>query len=254
MSQREQREQAPLPGAPDVSHLVTEDGAPVDSFLAEKQMRLLTAPLDCWTAPRGRRFIAAANVGLFAVAKNPAIVPDVFVSFDVDPPAASGPEKLSSYFFWELGKPPDIVIEIVSETLGGELSTKLRDYERMRITNYVVFDPLRRLGSEEVVAFSLHSGAYVQRNDTRFVAEGLALVRWDGTFEGMHTNWLRWTDLDGNLLPTPRESEERARREAERADREAQRAAAAEARAESSATRAEALAARLRALGVDPDA
>src|SRR5690349_1952398 len=49
---------------PNLDDLVTEDGAPVDNFFAEKQYRLLTDPLyTSWTAPgEGGRFIAATDV------------------------------------------------------------------------------------------------------------------------------------------------------------------------------------------------
>lgn len=231
------------PPRPDVSHLITEDGAAVDSFLSEKQMRLLTTPLYAAWKP-GRPFVAAANVGLFIAAKNPPLVPDVLVSLDVEAPQLTGPDRVKSYFVWELGKVPDIVIEIVSDTEGDELTDKLRSYERTHVPHYVVFDPLRRLSDAELHTFSLDGGAYTQR--PRFAAEGLALTRWDGIFEGARTRWLRWTDLDGALLPTPEESEARAQAEAQRAD-------AATAEAERERQRAEALAARLRALGVEPE-
>ena len=77
------------PSAPvldfDIETLVTEDDAPVDNMPSEKQQRLLTDPLySSWSGPgAGRTFLAAANVGVFPEPRNPAIVPDVFVSLDV---------------------------------------------------------------------------------------------------------------------------------------------------------------------------
>lgn len=76
---------------PRTDHLITDDGEAVDSYLAAKQMRLLTTPLYAGWRP-GRTFIAQANVAVFMVAKNPAIVPDVFVSLDVEMPLLTGPE------------------------------------------------------------------------------------------------------------------------------------------------------------------
>jgi hypothetical protein len=69
---------------PDVSQLVIEDGAPVDGVFSEKQMRLLTEALySGWPGPgAGRPFFAAANVGVFATAGDPPMVPDVFLSLD----------------------------------------------------------------------------------------------------------------------------------------------------------------------------
>jgi Uma2 family endonuclease len=244
------------PPRPRVDHLVTEDGEPVDNVLSEKQMRLLTVPLYTSWKP-GRPFVAMANVGLFFTAKNPAIVPDVLVSLDVDRPELSGPDAIRSYFVWEVGKVPDIVIEIVSNTKGGELSDKLRAYERMRVPHYVVFDPYCQLGPRELTTFSLDGGVYTERTEPRFAAERLALTRWEGLVEGSHHRWLRWTDLDGHLLRWAEESEserqaEEARADAEkaRADAEKARADAEKARADAEKARADALAERLRALGV----
>jgi hypothetical protein len=59
---------------------------------------------------------------------------------------------------------------------------------------------------------------------------GLGLTIWHGTYEGKDTEWLRWCDKQGQVIPTGAE------------------------RAEKLAERAEKLAAQLRALGVEPSA
>jgi hypothetical protein len=43
---------------------------------------------------------------------------------------------------------------------------------------------------------------------------GLALVRWEGAYQGVRARWLRWATLEGPLLPTAPEMAERARQEA----------------------------------------
>jgi hypothetical protein len=47
------------------------------------------------------------------------------------------------------------------------------------------------------------------------------LKLWEGSYEGVHSTWLRWHDGQGRLVPTGAEgkaqAEELARREAERA-------------------------------------
>ena len=70
----------------DIQHLITEDETPVDNLPSEKQQRLLTEPLySAWSGPgEGRTFLAAANVGVFAQVRDPAIVPDMFLSLDVE--------------------------------------------------------------------------------------------------------------------------------------------------------------------------
>jgi len=48
---------------PDVTHLITEDGTPVDNIYVERQYRLLTDPLySSWSGPgEGRPFVALTN-------------------------------------------------------------------------------------------------------------------------------------------------------------------------------------------------
>ncbi|MEO7328113.1 MAG: Uma2 family endonuclease, partial [Minicystis sp.] len=99
---------------PDISKLVTEDDAPMDNFPSEKQQRLLTESLySSWSGPppgedgEARTFLAAANVGVFAGLKEQAIVPDVFLSADVELQEDWWEKKNRSYFIWEMGKPPN---------------------------------------------------------------------------------------------------------------------------------------------------
>jgi Uma2 family endonuclease len=66
-------------------------------------------------------------VGVFALARNPAIVPDVFLSLDVEVPHDWWQKEHRSYLLWEFGKPPDVVIEIVSNTEGGKQMRNARN-------------------------------------------------------------------------------------------------------------------------------
>ena len=262
-----------------VAELVTEDDTPVDNPFSEKQQRLLTETLYTgWTPPPneeypqgGRTFWGAANVGLFPVVKNPAIVPDVFLSLDV---ASPDWPRVRSYFFWEFGKAPDVVIEIVSNTKGGELSDKKRDYARMGVPYYVVFDPQQWLKEDKLQIFGLHGVKYERLDDAWLAEIGLGLTLWHGVFESKEDTYLRWFDQEGNLLPTGEELAERAAREAGRADQEAERADQEAERADQEAeraareaeradqetearrqaeARAAQMAAKLRELGLDPN-
>lgn len=100
----------------DIQDLITEDDTPVDNLLSEKQQRLLTEPLySSWTGPgEGRPFLAAANVGIVYQIHNPAIVPDMFLSLDVQVADDWWQKAHRSYFLWEFGKPPELALEIVS--------------------------------------------------------------------------------------------------------------------------------------------
>jgi hypothetical protein len=230
---------------PDYDSIVTEDDEPVDGYFSEKNMRLLTVPLETsWPGPRpaedgrARPFIAAANVGVFPSPHEPPLVPDAFLSLDVTLAEDLWEKKNRSYFINVMGKPPEVVIEIVSNDEGGELDDKKRRYAKMGVRRYVVYDPHKILSNVVLRAFELRGASYGRMPRVRFdtggvgfwFAEvGLGLVLWDGVYEKRHATWLRWCLADGRVVPTGDEGRQAAEK------------------------RAEALAARLRALGIDPD-
>ncbi len=232
---------------PNVDDLITEDDTPVDNpstgsghrFASEKQQRLLTEPLySSWAGPDGdRTFLVAANVGLFPSVHEPPLVPDVFLSLDVTVPEDWWAKRQRTYFFWEFGKPPEVVIEIVSNREGGEKDTKLEDYARMRVLYYVIYDPLEQVQDGVLRVYELTPrGAYVETSPALLAGVELGLTLWQGEFENREDAWLRWQDADGNLILTGAERAEQAEQRAEEAEQRAQR-----------------LMAQLRALGVEPE-
>lgn len=231
---------------PDVSHLVTEDDEPVENFFQDKQMAILTECLRVsWE--EGRPFISGADVGVFYNINKPAVVPDVLLSTGVELPEDPHAKENRSYFIWNFGKPPDLVIEIVSNKKGGEDTNKLGLYAQIRIPYYVVYDPRQHLGSRSLRIFQLSGTSYVEKVDRLFPDLGLGLSLWQGKFDDWQDEWLRWTDLEGELLATGSEERERAEQERERAEQERERA-------ERERLRVEQLEAKLRELGVDPNA
>jgi Uma2 family endonuclease len=210
----------------------------VDNFFAERQQVLLTEPLySSWAGPgEGQTFLAASNVAIFYAIKQPALVPDAFLSLDVALPADIWAKSHRSYLVWEYGKPPEVAIEIVSDTRGDETGYKSQLYARMRVLYYVIWDPTNCLGGERLRVFVLRDKAYVSLAEPWLPAVGLGLKLWEGTYEGIDAVWLRWCDQNGTVIPTG----------AERADQE--RLAK-----EAALQRADLLAARLRALGIDPE-
>lgn len=221
--------------SPNINHLVTEDDTPVDNFPSEKQQRLLVEPLYSSWFP-SIPFLVASNVGLFYGIRQPPIVPDVFLSLGVEVADDWWQKKNRSYLIWEFGKPPEVVIEIVSNTGGNELGSKLRDYAHIRVSYYVVFDPVQQLQGPVLQIYELRGTSYIRITNTWLEPVRLGLTLWQGVFEGKQDAWLRWSDQDGKLIST---GAERAEQERQRAEQERQRA--------------ERLAERLRALGVDPD-
>ena len=224
-----------------INNLVTEDDKPVDNLFSAKQQRLLARALySSWTPPPSeeqpeekRKFLADANIGLFLSPHQPPVVPNFFLSLDVEPHQDWYVKEYRSYFVWEFEKAPDVVVEIVSNRKGGELSEKLRRYAKIDVTYYVVYDPQQLLSTDVVRVYERGFGKrYRLRKDLQLPEVGLSLTLWQGEFEGHTDTWLRWCDAAGNVIPT---GEERAIREA-----------AARQEAEARAVRAESELARLR--------
>jgi Uma2 family endonuclease len=237
---------------PDIDHLVTEDDTPVDSIFHEKQQSLLSRTLhSSWPGGgEGRRFVAMANVGLFYSIYSPAIVPDTLLSLDVALPADVWPKRARSYFVWEYGKAPEVVVEVVSNREGGEDSEKMSIYARAGVRYYVIFDPQRFLSHEVVRAYRLEGMHFEKLAGPVWFSEvGLGLRLWEGRYEDLEATWLRWVDAQGVLIPT---GDERAEAERHRADSEQRRAEEERQRAVAERQRADRLAEKLRQLGVDP--
>jgi Uma2 family endonuclease len=239
---------------PKVENLITEDDEPVDNIYSEKQQRLLTEPLYSSWKP-SVPFLVLANVGLFHSPKLPPYVPDVLLSLEAETPVDLFPKSNRSYFVWEYGKPPDVVIEVVSNQQGGEDSDKLKGYARVGVHFYIIYDPEQWLGPERLRLYELRGGEFhrLEGCSNLVLRVGLGVTLWNGVFEEHSDEWLRWTDSDGKLLPTgaERAETERARADAERAraDAERARADAEQLRAEAATKRAAVLAEEFNRLG-----
>ena len=220
---------------PNVEDFVIEDGKPVESIFAEKQYRLLTEPLySSWTEAGGP-FLALSDVGLFYAVHKPPLVPDVMLSLHVPVDTDLSRRENRSYFLWIVGKPPDVVIEFVSDRRGGEEDYKMEEYAAIGVRYYVIFDPENRLRNGVLRVFNLGDEKYGPIEASWLPRVGLGLRLWESAFEGKAACWLRWCDRDGVFIPT---GHERAEQERQRAEQERQRA--------------ERLAAQLRDLGIEP--
>lgn len=211
---------------PDIDHLITEDAGSIINLFCEKQHRLGTEPLYAsWSGGVEKRlFLAAANVGLFNAVREQAIVPDIFLSLDVQVAENWYEKRHRSYFFWEFGKPPEVVIEVVSNNEGGELGRKLRRYAQMRIEYYVIFDPTQQLSNQVVQIFHLEGQQYNLFPSTWFATIGLGLRTWEGVYEGKEALWLRWYDHTGELVLTGAERAEQAEERVKEAEEQAKKA------------------------------
>jgi Uma2 family endonuclease len=243
---------------PDISKLITETDEPVDNIFSAKQQRLLVESLmataEQWN-PDSIPFLADANVGIFTTQDAPPLVPDVFLSMDIDEPKVFDYSHIRSYFLWVFGKVPDIVVEIVSNRKGGEMDAKRRKYARLHIPFYIVFDPFGELRGAELTVYALERTVYTpltpDENGMYYIPDmNLGVQVCESEYERSSARWLRWCAADGTLLPTGRElatternranqAQQRAEYEQQRAEREQQRAEREQQRAEHEQQRAE---------------
>jgi Uma2 family endonuclease len=194
-----------------IANIATEDDEPVDNLFSEKQQTLLKRSLYAsWTPPRldnkPRKFLAAANVGIFYSRYEPPLVPDFFLSLDVEPHEDWYKKEHRTYFVYEFGKAPELALEIVSNRVGGEINGKLKKYAQMGVIYYVVYDPQQLLGKGLLIVYELGFGRRLRpRKDTELPELELSLRLWNGTFEGKEGTWLRWYDAKGHLIQTGEE-------------------------------------------------
>ncbi|NJR24788.1 MAG: Uma2 family endonuclease [Richelia sp. CSU_2_1] len=157
-----------------------------------------------------------------------------------------------SYVVWDEQVIPLIVAEFLSdsteaEDLGFTYSepnkppTKWQVYERiLKIPYYIIFSK----NTNQLRIFKLVRNRYreqVLTNGKFWIPElELSIGLWFGTYHNCARLWLRWYDINGNLVLTPEEFErQRAQLESQRAELESQRAEAERERAESESQRAE---------------
>ena len=263
-----------------LEQIITEDDTPVDNIPSSKQQRLLVESLySSWAGPKKtRKFLVDANIGIFYDPDESAIVPDVFLSLDIQVAKDWWQKKNRSYFTHIFGKVPEVVIEIVSNKEGNEDGSKLQIYVQLKIPHYVIFDPQEHLTNETLRIYKLVNNQYVKQSKQWLARAGLGITFWEGVYEDQEGVWLRWCNRNGNLILTGAERAEKADKRAEderqraslerqraederqraslerqRAEDERQRAEQADKRAEDEHQRAEHLAAKLRELGINPD-
>ncbi len=255
-----------------IERLVAADD-PVDNPFSEVQQHFLfeaikssySPPADPSRPGQRRKFWGASNVGIFK-SKSSFLVPDMFISLDVERP--DWIVERAYYLFQH--KPPEIVVEVVSNNEGNELDSKKGTYAAWGIQHYVVYDPGCFLGSQVLHAFTLAGDRYVPMDVPFFSNLGIGVTLWTGVYADTEETYLRWCDDTGAPLRVGDEKvafiEQRVNTEAQRANTEAQRANTAEARleqerklaaserarADEEAARGAALRALLREHGIDP--
>jgi len=184
--------------------LITEDDEPVDNIPSEKQQRLLAQSLyEASYLPEP--FLVTANVGLFHEPAVPPIVPDVMVSLGVSTGDDPLKKENRSYFVWKEKKPPEVVVEIVSNKEGNETGSKFERYATIGVKYYVIIDEGHHAQEETLVVYELEANDYTARDDYRLPDLNLSLTFWEGTYEQSASSWVRWCNAEGDLLLTGKE-------------------------------------------------
>jgi len=245
------------PQFPDHTQLPESDGSFVKNFQEHPQSLILTDSIGLTLErihPDGQ-YAIGQDCGIYWRETEPpekgAEAPDWFYVPDI-PPRLKG-EIRRSYVLWREFIAPTIALEFASgdgseerdqtplsysEDSGTIKPGKFWVYERIvRIPYYGIFF----VNSGEFEMYELVGGQYQRmmansRGHYPIPSMEVEIGVWEGSYQNQTQCWLRWWDLQGNLLLIGSE-----------------RAIAAEQRAETAEEKAARLAERLRELGVDPD-
>lgn len=236
-----------LPHLPTEDELPCDDGMPMETQRHRMQMELLLRGLELWAEGRDD-VVANGNQFLYFNAAHLRAKdfrgPDVYVV------TGARPGERKSWVVWQEGKAPDVVIELLSEsTADTDKGIKKQIYrDQLRVPNYYWFDPFN---PDDRAGFVLQGNDYLpllRDGGGRLPVPSLELKLglWEGKYLGVTTQWLRWTDGAGQLLPLREEAvAQQAQRAEQAADAERERAEAEHRRAEVERQRADAAEAEL---------
>ncbi|MEA5467668.1 Uma2 family endonuclease [Spirulina sp. 06S082] len=240
------------------------DDEPVDNVNQPPLAAALTESLEL-AGKLPDRALVATNYGICATMNGKIAIkaPDWVYVPQI---SVSRAQVLRSYTPHRQGDAPLIAIEFLSDTDGGEYSSK-RTYppgkwffyeQILQIPHYLIFEP--NTGRLEVHRLQ-ESGVYELRSpeasDRYWIEElGLAIGVWQGRRENRDSYWLRWWDEDGNLLlwgselvARERQATERERQATERERQVTERERQAK---EAALRRLEQLEQQLREAGLEP--
>ncbi len=260
------------PQFPDHTQLPESDGTFVKNFQEHPQSIILTDSIDPVLQrlhPDGE-YCIGQDCGIYWRETDPpekgAEAPDWFYVPGV-PPRLEGKVR-RSYVLWREYIPPLIAIELASgngeeerdrtplSRAGDKEGTKPGKFwvyqQIIRIPYYAIYEINNgKLEVYHLVDFAYQKMQPNERGHYRIPPLGVELGLWQGSYlNNPEQLWLRWWDLEGNLLLVGKEEAEQQR---QRAEQERQRAEQERQRAEQAEQKAAQLAERLRAMGIDPD-
>ena len=166
-----------------------EDPEPVeDGMQQETTITPLAFILRWWFSQRPDVFVSAGGFIFWNPANgNERIAPDCYIALGTDPDFVY---QFPNYFLWEVGKPPDFVLEVASpSTASNDLGHKRDLYAELGIVEYWKLDPTGgELYGDPLVGERLVEGEYIAYElntepdgSVWLRSEVLDLVfRWDG--------------------------------------------------------------------------
>lgn len=136
------------------------------------------------------------------------VVPDGFLSLGVERRKASG--SRSSYVVWEEnGIVPTFVLEVVSQTYGGEYDKKMEIYAKLGVSYYVIYNPnfWKRDQHQPLEVYKLVDGFYkLQIGEPFWMQEvGLGIGRGINSDGGLETEVLYWYNKQSSRYQTAEE-------------------------------------------------
>ena len=119
-----------------------EDPEPVEDGMQQAPIIVEVAYLlTAYFKSEPEVFVSAGGFIFYDPANgNRRIAPDCYIAFDVDVEGIR--QNLPNYWMWEVGKPPDFVLEVASpSTASNDLGHKRDLYARLGIAEYWRLDP-----------------------------------------------------------------------------------------------------------------
>lgn len=249
----------PLATLPTAEDLPETDHRPVDNELQYLIPVMLRTALALAWGERPDWFLGV-NLGIYYDPDLPAICPDAFLALGV--PRYKPKGLRLSYVFWEEQYTVPIwVLEIVSQTAGGEYTQKMDKYAQMGVQYYTIYNPKhwQRDKHEPFEIYQLNQGQYgrLVGNPVWMSEIGLGIGVEEGTHDGWTQDWLYWYDPTGKRYPVSEDviaqQQHRAEQQQQRADDLADQLQQQQQRVEQEFNLRQELLEKLRSRGIDPD-
>jgi Uma2 family endonuclease len=214
---------------PTAEDLPDSDETPVDNELQNDIPNMLLSLLRSIWSDRQDWFFGVDmcyyyEANIEEPKKSKAIVPDGFLAIGV--PRIKDEGGRLSYVLWQEQVKPIMVLEVISKEYNGEYDEKLRQYQKLGILYYVVYNSLsgrrgRYKRHESLEVYKLIDDKYELLSSVALLSESGKVVwmpeiglgigcerRICGNWE---RDWLSWYDRDNVRYPTAEESAEQER-------------------------------------------